>query len=511
MELLVAHSLVENRGLSQQRVDIASERSHRYGNSKGPTSGKLLFRMPSRNDLLHQNRIQDSVGFFSSNGLATSPISVYQTYARTSVFAGRLIASQIANSDTKILIDGGVLMPMGQNRHLKKSLTVFSQLPPMEFTEFKSSTTHSSVVARYASDSTRWYAYLVNDAPWESKVSISIANWNPTDQIISLADHRRVTPQGSSGAGRFTVTLKPYELFGLSTDNREIRITELSVSQSPEVPKYLKESVERLQALVRFQPEPDDKLLSNPSFEKLFVDKQRGTASWLHSKNSASQLERVADNAKEGNYCLRIKSSDRVSWLRSEAITPPETGRLSILVWMRIADEKKQPALRLCVEGTYGREEYYRFGQFGSIARGSAADPNSPSQLTTQWKPFAVHFDDIPPTGLNDLRVGIDVFGEAEIWVDKVQVFDRWFDENDRIALTQVLARAAHQLQIEKNFAGCQRTLESYWPRFLNEYSARETRTASLPKDNQKPRIDNFNVLQRMREIVPRNILPQER
>ena len=90
--------------------------------------------------------------------------------------------------------------------------------------------------------------------------------------------------------------------------------------------------------------------------------------------------------------------------------------------------------------------------------------------MDAKWKRFAVHFDDLPVDGLSNVRVGFDLMGPGEVEVDHVQVFDRWFDENDAKAVTQMLASTGPLLSKPEKFDSCRRLLDGYWTRFLDHY-----------------------------------------
>jgi len=111
--------------------------------------------------------------------------------------------------------------------------------------------------------------------------------------------------------------------------------------------------------------------------------------------------------------------------------------------------------------GDDGRHVYYRYGSLEGQAR----------KITSEWQEFAVHFDDLPlnqPQG--NLQIGFDLMGAGHVDIDQVRVFDRWLDGQDSRALTQLLALAGYQLSDKQNVERCRRILDSYWPRFLEEF-----------------------------------------
>ena len=90
---------------------------------------------------------------------------------------------------------------------------------------------------------------------------------------------------------------------------------------------------------------------------------------------------------------------------------------------------------------------------------------------------------DLPLTGLTELRIGFDLMGEGEVWIDEVQLFDLWFEENERDELLKGIATADVQVSAGQLTDG---------QRFLDSYSAGSCRgTSSRPisgRPHREPR-----------------------
>lgn len=163
-------------------------------------------------------------------------------------------------------------------------------------------------------------------------------------------------------------------------------------------------------------------------------------------------------------------------WVRSNVFDATDTGRISISVWLKTEDPVNQPPLRLALEGQSNGTSYYRFGSVGSLS----ADTNT-NQIEARWKRFAVHFDDLPVEGLSNVRIGFDLMGPGKVNIDNVQVFDRWFDENDAKAITQMLASTGPLLANPATFDSCRRVLTGYWPSFLDQFIELEESASEVP------------------------------
>ena len=152
---------------------------------------------------------------------------------------------------------------------------------------------------------------------------------------------------------------------------------------------------------------------------------------------------------------------DASVWIRSSRFEPPVTGRLSVSVWLKIADVELQPPLRISIESTDPDSNYYRFAEVGSLV-----EDRKQNQIATEWKRFAVHFDDLPQDKMDGLRVGFDMMGAGAVEVDRLEMYDRWLDESDQKSLTQTFASVGSLLHPPEKLERCRQMLSGYWPTF---------------------------------------------
>jgi len=160
-------------------------------------------------------------------------------------------------------------------------------------------------------------------------------------------------------------------------------------------------------------------------------------------------------------------------------------------VWLRVADERRQPPLRLAIEGKLDGQNYYRFAPVG---RGRGEGPPAPA-IATEWRQFIFQVDDLPLDGLTQMRVRFDLMGPGEIWVDDVQLFDLAFNEKELRELAKLITVAEFQLQ-NGRLSDCLRILDGYWARFLDAHvpldadavAARPAATARQAPPNHTPK-----------------------
>jgi len=154
-----------------------------------------------------------------------------------------------------------------------------------------------------------------------------------------------------------------------------------------------------------------------------------------------------------------------------------------VSAWCRTVDANSQAQPRLSLEGISDGNDFYRFAPVAQTA-------TEQTPLNATWRKFVVHFDDLPED-LSNLRIGFDLVGKGQLSIDDVQIFDRWFDESDAVAMTQLLASAGTRLQNANTIDSGRRVLESYWVQFLDQHIGREE---SLHQETLKEARNTFEL-----------------
>jgi hypothetical protein len=155
---------------------------------------------------------------------------------------------------------------------------------------------------------------------------------------------------------------------------------------------------------------------------------------------------------------------------------------LSVLAWVRVNDPAKQPKLRLAVEGKIDGKPFYRRANIGASEDGQPVRP-----IQKEWSPYRFPLTDLPLDGLTDIQIGFDLMGEGDVYIDQVSIYDLWFADNERDELLKNIATADLQLT-SGQVADCERFLDSYWSRFLQDHVPLSApRVAAAPLSQPSP------------------------
>lgn len=388
--------------------------------------------------------------------------------------------TMIRTRDSRQLIDGGERFSASTDAKLRQMFSIYRQLPDQPFKDVRvkwigdQSMLPLAVRQLTAKDGT--YFYLANASPWPIEVKLSVRDragsnvgnvTSMSTKPIRFAPLATAQPQANRVDLAGVVKLAPYELVGGKSVNAGWTITDFELTLPANSDKDLRRQVFELQAkLVAAQTAPAVDVLDNPRFE---VEPHSPLSGWQIGQQDVQQFEIKTSMAgsvfrEDRRYLHMQNNKNSPLWIRSNDFLVPRTGRLSISVWLRTFNAEKQPALRISAEGQTAGGNYYRFGSIGALS------PDQSNQVETEWKRFAVHFDDVPVADISRMRIGFDLMEPGSVQITDVKVFDHWLDENDAKAITQLLASTDAMLLRPEMFDRCRRLLENYWAVFLDHY-----------------------------------------
>ena len=465
--------------LRSQRIgpisDLASQGTHLEWN-RAAELDRLLTRHPltgfSGSQFFHEAATLELPGFEQQSpfGLEQTRVWLAAHMPPADATNRQRFAHAIAASDAAILIDGGWLLPLGQEDATRALWSIYQQLPATGFETVvpRQASSGQPVVLRARRNAGITTIYAVNDSPWpvtlevDLPVPVSVAarrlapetptKNNATEKLTSIA-------QGS----QWRIQLAPYDLQALQIA-AETTVLDWRATLPAEATRQLTRRLQELRVRMNEMQSPQPlNTLANPGFEETT---REAVLRWLPARGSGIQIQTVAQEAHSGQHALYLRTDRDVAWIRSEPIPTPTTGRFAMWVWIKTKDSSRQPALRLAIEGRKDGQTYYRFATVG----GGKSAP-----LNAQWTQYFLQVDDLPTSGLQDLRVGFDLMEAGEVWIDDVQLFDRFFYDNERDDLVKQIGQADFQLQ-QGRVADCERFMQSYWVRYLAQSAPPENR-----------------------------------
>lgn len=425
----------------------------------------------------------------------------------------RRFVHALAALDAQVLFDGGWMLPMGQEDALRDLVAVYRSLPPVRLepvTDHASPAAGQPVVIRYGTWHDRTYAYVANDASFETRVRVRVEA-PPGCRLDPLPGSRSPGPLRRDAEGTYwELELGPYELVAAAFSTPGVRLSKPLVAWPEEVQVALENRLSDLgYRAAALRSPPVLEVLQNPGFEQSAAG-SGSIPGWVMVAPPGVTARLDPTSPHEGNQSVYLGSTGPAGGLVSHAFPPPATGRLAISFWLRTADPQRQPAFRVAVEAKTAGPPFYRFAQFGQAGEGFG----EVHPIASQWSPVFVEVNDLPLDSLSAVRIRFELLGPGEVWIDDVQLCELAFSRREHKELLRLLAPANVHLQ-NGQIADCLRVLEGYWPRFLVEYvrlveapvASRPEPSASPPaprpaKDTERP----AGILDRLKNFVPQRL-----
>jgi hypothetical protein len=466
------------------------------------TTGSLFFHQPSE---VHIASFDQTGPFKSSYAwLVSQPVPAGEQNRRRFVHS-------LAALDAQVMIDGGWLLPLGQEESTRQLAAAYRLLPPIRCQPVSSrqgGDVAQPVTFRSGVYGGRTYLYAVNDAPFPTTASIHIEA-GPNCRLEELTGARKIAPlRSDSGAGwGWEVRLEPYELVAARLSEPNVQFSNLQAAWPSSVETTLGLQIHRLgaQAAALRNPSPLD-LVANPGFEQPAAGNSP-IPNWAITTRNGVAVQLDGTQKHGGQQSVKIASTGAVACLVSHPFSAPTTGRLSMAVWLRVADPRRQPPLRLAIEGKLHGRDYYRFAPVGL-----APGPGQPSvPIAKEWGQYVFQVDDLPLEGLTSLRARFDLMGAGEVWVDDVQLFGLAFNRSELVELTKLITLADVKLK-NGQVGDCLRLLEGYWPRFLEENvpapAAAPTPDAitAKPRPTEERAPEHSGLLNRVKDMLPESL-----
>ena len=230
--------------------------------------------------------------------------------------------------------------------------------------------------------------------------------------------------------------------------------------------------------------------LNNGGFEKAG---ELGLVGWLHAQHPSGCVR--VDNAQpfEGKHSILLTTEPNTTartWLVSETIEPPKSGRLAVSLACRAEASKNagMHRLRISLEATENGKPIRYSNEFDIPKNG-------------QWGNREVQLEalNIDSANMHSLRLTIDSLSSGQIWIDDIKLHDQFPTVGERDELQSGAFLAVQGLQ-NNNLAPAGRLLQNGWARYLlkldplkeSELNTTETKTETEETPGIAERIRNW-------------------
>lgn len=366
-----------------------------------------------------------------------------------------------------VILDGGELLPMGQEDAKRHVLKMLSQLPADVVP-----TVHRQqpVTLRAYAEPQRTTYVVANDCPWSADVEVVVEIPSKTTMAPLTAGRAETPGPQTFEAGRqvWTLRLAPYDVESVRFAAAGVELVELHASVGDAAQSELQARLADLGNRDLTAPRVYE-ALANAGFEP--IGGGGPLPGWKLVGNSPQTVAELdATTPRVGTTCLYLANRGAAAILQSNSFPTPPTGQLAMTLFVRGENVGPNTALQLVFETQRGERLYRRLATIGGSRGGSR-------NLNSQWQYYAFGVNDLPLDTEGRMMVKFELVGPGEVWIDDVQLYDLLFPlsfyENSRDErLELVKMRDAAQRYFESGrLSDCVRLLENYWPRFVMAYT----------------------------------------
>ena len=233
--------------------------------------------------------------------------------------------------------------------------------------------------------------------------------------------------------------------------------------------------------------------LNNGGFEKAG---ELGLVGWLHAQHPAGCVR--VDNTQylEGKHSILLTTETNTTartWLVSETITPPESGRLAVSLACRAEASTSADVhrLRISLEATENGKPVRYSKEFETPRNG-------------QWGNREVQLEalNIDAANMHSLRLTIDSLSSGRIWIDDIRLHDQFPTVGERDELQSGAFLAVQGLQ-KSNLAPAGRLLQNGWARYLLKLDPL-TDTEQTTTETELEKEETPGIAERIRDWIPR-------
>jgi hypothetical protein len=393
--------------------------------------------------------------------------AVRQPYVRT-----------LLQHDPIVLLDGGELLPLGQDDTLREAREILRQLPvEADVAEV----VQQPVTVRTYAAADGVTLLVVNGSPWETTADIKLdVPRTAVMKPLGAADDAQLNQPRALAAGRqsWPLTLEPYAIRAVRIESPDVRVLDVVAKPNQAARAELAARLMDFQQRNLTAPRSYN-VLRNPSFELL--SGATSISGW-RSTNAAATVELDDSNARHGATSVHFRNQSGAAALESDAFPMPPTGQLAMTVFVRGQRMAPGGELRVVIESIDGGHRY---------RRSQPVRPLDPDADANQWKVQPILVNDLPLELPGNICVRFEMTGPGEVWLDAVTLYDllfplKWYKHEDNELLEiAILKFAAKSALDEGRIVDCARVLEKYWPRFVTEYTP-AVQVAARPVPNRQ-------------------------
>ncbi len=345
------------------------------------------------------------------------------------------------------------------------------------------------IAVRGMRDDAQTFFEIANDSPYPIRLA-GLLDAPSTATVDDLGRGLRLSPVPVAGGRNLVLDLLPYGVAAIRVGTPRARFSAVTPYPSEAVLASMQVRFNELTAqlarlkrgLANVAGEP-----ANPSFEPDQSPRpsppteataggdgrahttatspgQQALSGW-HADGGAAGGATIAidrDQPHSGHGSLKLDSSVAAASVVSDAFVPNIQSSLTIQAFFRASQAPTK--IRIWVEGESAGKPYLR---------------RTEMTVSTLWEERAVRASDVPPAGLDSVRVRFELLSKGSLWIDDLHIPSETASKSARLNVQRTLL-AALQAYREERYADFARLAGSHWVRESTMTSAARWRALSI-------------------------------
>lgn len=405
----------------------------------------------------------------------------------------RRFVRQLAQSDLRVVFDGGRTLPAGESGPLSAFWAAFRKLPNLPFQEFTQPAESRDAKAnppeaeslqpltvRFARVENRLVVYLVNDAPFGVDADLSFAVTG-NGRLVELGGLRKVNePEYRGTSASWSVALEPYDFVAVALEDPGASLRRVKVRRPREfcdeggvLEQEIDRFRERIQTTARFGVRGEGP--ANADFEVLPPSPPAPPGDvphWTSFGNPRLTVSRDDQRRFSGQASLRISGDAGLKAtpgaVFSDAFPVPTTGRLYAVLHVGIPETAGNLPVNVLLSARHRDRPLYRSYTPAPDWLPSLLQATPVSGI--RWQQIVVPFDRLPIDSMEDLRIGFELTDRGEVWIDNLRLFQVSLSRQETNEFL-ILVNAADVRRRSQRYSELLAILEGYWAGFLAEHA----------------------------------------
>ncbi|MDG3003107.1 hypothetical protein [Paludisphaera mucosa] len=369
----------------------------------------------------------------------------------------------------------------GREERVRRFAEVYRRIPMVARpTPPSAGVKDSGVVVRTLADGGRTVLEIVNDTPFAMRLA-GVVKGDPNAAVEDLGRNLKLAPQAADGGRRLVVDLAPYGVSVVRVGAADVVLEKQAIyPPEPVLAAMESRSLELSSQLALLNRGLAQPIVEPPNagFEQEPVTPVSTTAGdpqasapggWrLDPAGRGATVALDQKNPHAGQRCLKLESLQGPASLISGDFAPGAGATLLVQAFLRA--DKDQAPVRVWIEGEQEGRPFAR---------------RSDAVVATEWRALVVRASDLPPGGLDSVRLRFESTVPGRLWIDDVRVRGEIAPKAVRLNAQRTLL-AALQAYREQRYAEFARLADSHWTRHPGVLAlVRSDRTA--PASESRP------------------------